>query len=88
MAVVNGNCVSLTRYLKYRLIASRDEDGMVLLSRDFDNLAGVVEVFDEPFRTLEILARRLPAPHVLWLGLFAGGRGLGTGARIRALGNS
>lgn len=88
MAVVNGNCVGLARYLEYRLVASRNEDGMVLLSRNFDNLAGVVEVFDEPFRTLEILAGRLPAPHVLWLGLFAGGRGLGTGARIRARRNS
>lgn len=70
-AVVDGDGVGLVVDLDDSLVAARDEDRVVLLRVDLNDLAGVVEVLDEPFAALQILARRLASAHALRLGLLA-----------------
>lgn len=99
-AVVDGDGVGLVVDLDDGLVAPRDEDGVVLLRVDLNDLAGVLEVLDEPFVAFQVLARGLPGAHALRLGFLARSRRLapngaacggwtignhGAGAKVRVL---
>lgn len=70
-AVVDGDGVCLVGDLDDGLVAAADQDRVVLLSRDLDDFAGVVEVLDEPLVGFQLLTRWLLGTHALRLGLLA-----------------
>lgn len=71
ITVVDGDGVGLVSDLDDGLVATSDQNRLVLLRGDLNDITGVVEVLDEPLVTLEFLARRLTRAHVLGLGLLA-----------------